>query len=138
MEKGEYAVEPKEAFGNEPPVYNDPHSADIVENKGIRMGEAADMYGDLETAEDYGYVSRGYVMCILRCLIRKGGLSIIKLEIPPHSIHCPWWNDRYWPVLGNWPSLDTGWTSQYLTGLHFYWYSNLCNGTAIRSISYRV
>lgn len=31
----------------------------IVEDKGIRIGEAADMYGDLDTAEEYGYVTRG-------------------------------------------------------------------------------
>ena len=36
-------------------------SAQIVEEKGVEMGEAADIYGDLETAEDYGYVSRGSV-----------------------------------------------------------------------------
>ncbi|KAG8526707.1 uncharacterized protein KY384_008136 [Bacidia gigantensis] len=34
-------------------------SANIVHEKGVAMGEAADLYGDLETAEDYGYVSRG-------------------------------------------------------------------------------
>ena len=33
----------------------------VVEEFGIGVGEAADMYGDLETAEDYGYVTRGYV-----------------------------------------------------------------------------
>ena len=33
----------------------------IVDDKGMRMGEAADLYGDLATAEEYGYVSRGYV-----------------------------------------------------------------------------
>ena len=33
----------------------------VVEEYGMGIGEAADMYGDLETAEDYGYVTRGYV-----------------------------------------------------------------------------
>ena len=33
----------------------------VVEDKGIRIGEAADMYGDLDTVEEYGYVSRGRV-----------------------------------------------------------------------------
>ena len=41
-----------------PPYRNDSIER-VVEDKGIRMGEAADMYGDLETAEQYGYVSRG-------------------------------------------------------------------------------
>lgn len=31
-----------------------------------RMGEAADMYGDIQTAEEYGYVTRGYVVGILQ------------------------------------------------------------------------
>lgn len=31
----------------------------VVEEKGVRIGEAADMYGDLDTAEEYGYVTRG-------------------------------------------------------------------------------
>ena len=46
--------------GGEAPPYES--SADrVVEDKGIRIGEAADMYGDLDTAEEYGYVTRGYV-----------------------------------------------------------------------------
>jgi amino acid transporter len=31
----------------------------IVEAKGNATGEAADLYGDLGTAEEYGYVERG-------------------------------------------------------------------------------
>ncbi|MCJ1401101.1 hypothetical protein MMC11_004313 [Xylographa trunciseda] len=53
MEKGEYVTEK----GMGAPAYDDP--ARIVEDKGVRMGEAADMYGDLDTAEEYGYVTRG-------------------------------------------------------------------------------
>ena len=30
-----------------------------VNEREIQLSEAADMYGDLETAEDYGYVTRG-------------------------------------------------------------------------------
>lgn len=32
---------------------------DIVRQKGGAVGEAADIYGDLQTAEQYGYVERG-------------------------------------------------------------------------------
>jgi amino acid transporter len=32
---------------------------DIVATKGAAVGEAADIYGDLATAEQYGYVERG-------------------------------------------------------------------------------
>lgn len=31
----------------------------IVENHGAAVGEAADMYGNMEDAERYGYVQRG-------------------------------------------------------------------------------
>lgn len=34
-------------------------AARVVETKGIRIGEAADLYGDVASAEHYGYVSRG-------------------------------------------------------------------------------
>jgi len=43
--------------GAEVPPYDGPSR--IVEDKSDRMDEAADMYGDLDTAEEYGYVSRG-------------------------------------------------------------------------------
>lgn len=58
MEKDIYNVSPEEKLSNESP--NDYHGAErIVEEKGSRIGEAAAMYGDLESAEDYGYVNRG-------------------------------------------------------------------------------
>lgn len=52
MEKEQYLE-----TGVEAPPYDEPSRT--VEDKGNRMGEAADMYGDLDTAEEYGYVSRG-------------------------------------------------------------------------------
>ena len=30
-----------------------------IESNKLRMSEAADLYGDIQTAEDYGYVTRG-------------------------------------------------------------------------------
>ena len=50
-----------EKYSNEsPPMDADGlGAARVVEEKGIRMGEAADIYGDLGAAEEYGYVSRG-------------------------------------------------------------------------------
>ena len=36
--------------------------ASIAHRKGVKMGEAADAYGDIQTAEEYGYVTRGYVL----------------------------------------------------------------------------
>lgn len=45
----------------ESPPYDGKHptAGDIVEEKGMRIGEAVDMYGDVATAEEYGYVARG-------------------------------------------------------------------------------
>ena len=48
-----------EKYSNESPPMDD--ATRVVEEKGIRIGEAADLYGDLASAEEYGYVSRGYV-----------------------------------------------------------------------------
>ena len=58
MEKDPYNAHGHETYGGETPPY-DTDAQKIVESKGIRVGEAADMYGDLQTAEDYGYVTRG-------------------------------------------------------------------------------
>jgi hypothetical protein len=41
------------------PAYDNTRRLSSV--KDYRIGEAADLYGDIQTAEDYGYVSRGYV-----------------------------------------------------------------------------
>ena len=58
MEKERYNISPEEKISNESP--NDYHGAErIVDEKGEQIAEAAAMYGDLESAEDYGYVSRG-------------------------------------------------------------------------------
>lgn len=46
-----------EKYSNESPPLDD--ATRVVEEKGIRIGEAADLYGDLASAEEYGYVSRG-------------------------------------------------------------------------------
>ena len=55
--KEEYNISRTEKLSNESPLYDD--MARVVDDKGVRIGEAADMYGDLATAEEYGYVSRG-------------------------------------------------------------------------------
>ncbi len=59
MEKKGYDVHDGERLSDSPTRYVDP--SHVIEEKGIAMGEAADIYGDIATAEDYGYVSRGYV-----------------------------------------------------------------------------
>ncbi|KAL8852201.1 MAG: hypothetical protein Q9221_002911 [Calogaya cf. arnoldii] len=44
------------------PLYDDSSresSSRMVEEKGIQLGETADLYGDLGSAEEYGYVTRG-------------------------------------------------------------------------------
>ena len=41
-------------------MYDDP-SRITAERGGLQLDEAADMYGDMETAEEHGYVTRGRV-----------------------------------------------------------------------------
>ena len=41
-------------------MYDDP--CKFTAEGGFQLGEAADMYGDLETAQEHGYVTRGYVI----------------------------------------------------------------------------
>lgn len=63
-EKDVYELGPVEQYTNVSDIYDDSHyteTARIVAEKGMRFGEAADIYGDIETAEDYGYVTRGCV-----------------------------------------------------------------------------
>ncbi|KAL8942926.1 MAG: hypothetical protein Q9216_001401 [Gyalolechia sp. 2 TL-2023] len=57
MEKEAYDGGTLEISSNGSPQLEDP--VKLVEEKGIRLGEAADMYGDLGAAEEYGYVARG-------------------------------------------------------------------------------
>lgn len=49
--------------GGESPVYAD--AANVVRERGKSIGEAADIYGNIETAEEYGYVTRGSVFAFL-------------------------------------------------------------------------
>lgn len=44
-------------MGSESP--SDHGVKDVVETKGNHISEAADIYGDVQTAEDFGYVQRG-------------------------------------------------------------------------------
>lgn len=60
MDKQHQFSEDKEGSGSEVPPYSG-NIHDIVQDKGMRMGEAADVYGDIGSAEEYGYVTRGLV-----------------------------------------------------------------------------
>lgn len=53
MEKDPYILEGKSSPDT------DNHIKSIVEQKGAAIGEATDLYGDVQTAEAYGYVNRG-------------------------------------------------------------------------------
>lgn len=62
MEKEQYTVNDSESpisNGNAHNTYVDPHTG--IENKSGRISEAAELYGNIEDAEEYGYVTRGYV-----------------------------------------------------------------------------
>ena len=58
-EKDPFAVE---QYSNISDIYDDTHYnevARVVAEKGMQLGEAVDVYGDIATAEDHGYVNRG-------------------------------------------------------------------------------
>ena len=58
MDKVQYnASESADYNGHTHNVYVDPKSG--METETGRLGEAADIYGNVETAEEYGYVTRG-------------------------------------------------------------------------------
>ena len=60
MEKDGYiAHESADYNGHGQPQYVDPATG--IESKQGRIIEAAGLYGDIDTAEEYGYVTRGYV-----------------------------------------------------------------------------
>lgn len=50
----EYVVDP--AAG---PHYNADEASKIEARRGSKANEASDLYGNVQTAEEYGYVSRG-------------------------------------------------------------------------------
>jgi amino acid transporter len=55
MEKEpEYAVDPTLE-----PNYHADEATKIEARRGSKVNEASDLYGDVQTAEEYGYVSRG-------------------------------------------------------------------------------
>ncbi len=65
-EKDSYEMMELEKTRTESALYNDPSRMyddpyRITAERGLQLGEAADMYGDVETAEEHGYVTRGYV-----------------------------------------------------------------------------
>jgi hypothetical protein len=52
-----FSLKHQEALGGQAPPYEDPVA--LTNEKGIKVGEAADIFGDVQTAEEYGYVTRG-------------------------------------------------------------------------------
>jgi amino acid transporter len=58
MEKGHYDVDETPAYnGGSHAQYIDPATGH--ESKAGRIQEAGELYGNIETAEEYGYVTRG-------------------------------------------------------------------------------
>lgn len=62
--KDEFEIDPVKQYSNLSDIYEDNHyneSERMVAARGMQFGEAADLYGDIETVDHYGYVTRGYV-----------------------------------------------------------------------------
>lgn len=129
-EKGAYNEGSPQKYSNEAPPYDgnrDMTPAMINETKGMGIGEGADMYGDVATAEDYGYVTRGYEENQLDRLGRPEADSI-QVEIASHSIHSPRGYHWYWAIFGDREGFHGSWTVVSVVGLYFYWNRNLRNG----------
>ncbi len=65
-EKNSYEMMELEKTRTESALYDDPSRiydspSRMTAEQGLQLDEAADMYGDLETAQEHGYVTRGYV-----------------------------------------------------------------------------
>ena len=61
-EKDPFELAPVKQYTNLSDIYDDAPDNDtarIMAAKGMQLGEAVDMYGDIDSAEDYGYVNRG-------------------------------------------------------------------------------
>lgn len=59
MDKEQYTVDESSAY-NSHATYIDPATG--AESKSGPLAEAGEMYGNLDTAEEFGYVHRGYVL----------------------------------------------------------------------------
>ena len=59
MEKQpDYVVEPAVDHSADP-AYHVDEANKLEARRGSKVNEASDLYGDIQTAEEYGYVSRG-------------------------------------------------------------------------------
>ena len=56
-EKDHWRIEPAQQFTSVSDIYDKP--ARGGQENGYQLNEAADLYGDIDTAKDYGYVTRG-------------------------------------------------------------------------------
>ena len=88
-------------------MYDDPHK--ITAEWGLQLDEAADMYGDVNAAQEHGYVTRGYVRGALATWMLR--LTTTQPQIAPYTIHRPWRYRRYRFVPRYRTSLDQNWTS---------------------------
>ena len=57
LDKDPWKIEREEEFTNVADMYDDPSR--VVDERGMQLGEAANLHSDIETAKDYGYVTRG-------------------------------------------------------------------------------
>lgn len=66
-EKDHSTIAPSEQFTNVSDIYDETYineHARIVPNNDWRTGEAAELYGNFDDIENYGYVTRGSVIQI--------------------------------------------------------------------------
>lgn len=94
-----------------------------MDSKTGRLNEAGEIYGDLQTAEEYGYVSRGYIFDLKKFrtlayfhLDSSRGIS--------SSLH--------WTFSGDWVCSNSSWTPFCSPKLYFDWNGDLCHDAVLR------
>lgn len=107
MEKEPYTTAATDKYSNESPPYDDPSRV----AKGGPIGEAADMYGDVATADEYGYVHRGCVKsdCLLEGIVIAH--RSFQSQESSHPVHSAWRYHRHRSVFRNWKGSHKGWSS---------------------------
>ena len=112
--------------------FDDPHNFP-TDGRNSCIGEASEIYGDYQTAEEFGYVMRGYVgfppwkklLILLTVLSLTVSSDFLQAQVPAHPIHRSWWDDWNRSISGNWESPDTGGPIVAVTGLPLHWRGHL-------------
>ena len=106
---------------NTSPVPDYERKGSVVDDrKGIAVGEAAEIFGDVQTAEEYGYVERGLKSRHIQFIALGGTIGYDEARIM--SIPQPLTSFQYRSLSRYRCSLRQSWTSFRPTRLLLHWY----------------